>query len=106
MARKKSGSSAPAVRAAKSGAATKKPVKTQRRDKAIDFGDIPELSDAQLASMRRVGRPPLGDQPRQLIAIRVDRDVLMRLQLEAERLGKGYQTLINEILADYVDEAG
>ena len=78
------------MRAAKSGAATKKPVKTQRRDKAIDFGDIPEL----------------GDQPRQLIAIRVDRDVLMRLQLEAERLGKGYQTLINEILADYVDEAG
>ena len=26
--------------------------------------------------MRRVGRPPIGDKPRQLIAIRVDQDVL------------------------------
>ncbi len=31
----------------------------------IDFSDIPELSDAQLRVMRRVGRPPLGEYARQ-----------------------------------------
>ena len=71
----------------------------------IDFSDVPELSDKQLASMRRVGRPPLGEFARTLIAIRVDPVVLTRLQDEARDLGKGYQTLINEILADHVGKA-
>lgn len=87
-------------RAGKKGLPTKKIPKEK-----IDFSDIPELSDAQLKSMRRVGRPSLGEQPRQLIAIRVDQSVLVRLQAEAKRQGKGYQTLINEILAEHVDEA-
>jgi len=30
----------------------------------IDFSDIPESSPEQLRAMRRVGRPPLGDEPR------------------------------------------
>ena len=34
------------------------------------------LSHAQLASMRRIGRPPLGEEPRKLIAIRLDPKVL------------------------------
>lgn len=49
--------------------------------------------------MRRVGRPPLGDRPRQLIAIRVDPAVIDTLRREARRRQVGYQTLINEILA-------
>jgi len=52
--------------------------------------------------MRRVGRPPLGAEPRQLIAIRVDPDVLDRFRKEAQRRRMGYQTLINEVLARHV----
>jgi uncharacterized protein (DUF4415 family) len=65
----------------------------------IDFSDIREASDEQLRAMRRVGRPPLGGAARQLIAIRVDPDVLERFRKEARRRKVGYQTLINEVLA-------
>ena len=51
--------------------------------------------------MRRVGRPPIGDAVRQLIAIRLDPDVLKHLRTEAKRTKVGYQTLINRVLADY-----
>jgi len=52
--------------------------------------------------MRRVGRPPLGDEPRQLIAIRLDTEVLEEFRKEARRRRVGYQTLINEVLAKHV----
>jgi uncharacterized protein (DUF4415 family) len=52
--------------------------------------------------MRRVGRPPLGDEPRRLIAIRVDARVLDQFRKEARRRKVGYQTLINEVLAQHV----
>jgi uncharacterized protein (DUF4415 family) len=68
----------------------------------IDFSDIPESSPEQLKAMRRVGRPPLGDEPRQLIAIRVDPGVLDQFRKEARRRRVGYQTLINEVLAQHV----
>jgi uncharacterized protein (DUF4415 family) len=87
---KRSGSSARGVRAAASGR------RTRRR---IDFSDLPESSEEQLKAMRRVGRPPLGDAARQLIAIRVDAAVLDQFRREARRRGVGYQTLINEVLA-------
>ena len=51
--------------------------------------------------MRRVGRPPLGDTARQLIAIRVDAGVLEHFRKEARRRRVGYQTLINEVLAQH-----
>ena len=60
--KKRSDSSVQGWRIAKKSRATKR---------KIDYSDIPPLSDGQLASMRRVGRPPLGDEPRQLIAIRL-----------------------------------
>jgi uncharacterized protein (DUF4415 family) len=56
----------------------------------------------QLAVMRRVGRPPLGEEPRQLIAIRVDPGVLEQFRKEARRRRVGYQTLINEVLAEHI----
>jgi uncharacterized protein (DUF4415 family) len=90
---KRSGSSAPGARGRKKGSRTRRP---------IDYSDIPELSAKQLRSMKRVGRPPLGDGARQLIAIRLDTQVLQALRLEAERRSLGYQTLVNEVLADYV----
>jgi uncharacterized protein (DUF4415 family) len=68
---------------------------------AIDFSDIPDSSPVQLAAMRRVGRPPIGKEPRQLIAIRVDPSVLESFRKEARRRRIGYQTLINEVLAEH-----
>jgi uncharacterized protein (DUF4415 family) len=53
---------------------------------------MPDSSAEQLKAMRRVGRPPLGDEPRQLIAIRVDAEVLERFRKEARRRHVGYQT--------------
>ena len=67
----------------------------------IDYSDIPESSPEQLKAMRRVGRPPLGDEPRRLIAIRVDPSVLESFRKEARRRHVGYQTLINEVLAEH-----
>lgn len=52
--------------------------------------------------MRRVGRPPLGDEPRQLIAIRVDAGVLDHFRKEARRRRVGYQSLINDVLARHI----
>jgi uncharacterized protein (DUF4415 family) len=54
--------------------------------------------------MRRVGRPPLGDSARRLIAIRVDPEVLDRFRKEAKRRKVGYQTLINKVLAEYAQK--
>lgn len=70
----------------------------------IDFSDIPEASDEQLRAMRRVGRPPLGEAARRLIAIRLDPDVLERFRKVAKRRKMGYQTLINQVLAEYVQK--
>lgn len=67
----------------------------------IDFSDIPESTPEQFASMRRVGRPPIGKEPRQLIAIRVDPGVLEAFRKEARRRRVGYQTLINDVLAEH-----
>jgi uncharacterized protein (DUF4415 family) len=52
--------------------------------------------------MRRVGRPPLGAEPRRLIAIRIDSGILAAVRREAKRRGLGYQSLINDVLADHV----
>jgi len=87
---KRSGSSARGVRADASARRTKR---------KIDYSDLPDSTPEQLKGMRRVGRPPLGEEPRQLIAIRVDPDVLERFRKEARRRRIGYQTLINEVLA-------
>ena len=74
----------------------------RRTRREIDFSDIPDSSSEQLRAMRRVGRPPLGNEPRRLIAIRVDARVLDQFRKEARRRKVGYQTLINEVLAQHV----
>ena len=90
---KRSGSSA------RGGQAAANARRTARR---IDYSDLPEASPEQLKAMRRVGRPPLGDEPRRLIAIRVDPNVLASFRKEARRRHVGYQTLINEVLAEHI----
>lgn len=79
-----------------------KPIKSKK----IDFSDIPELSDKQLSRLRRVGRPTVGDEPRKLIAIRLDSKVLSWLRETAAKKGKPYQSLVNEILASEMRRAG
>jgi len=90
---KRSASSARGVRAGES---------ARRTARKIDFSDTPEASATQLGAMRRVGRPPLGDTARQLIAIRLDAKVLAQFRKEARRRRVGYQTLINAVLAAHV----
>ena len=90
---KRSGSSAGGERVAANG---------RRTPRRIDYSDIPESTGEQLKAMRRVGRPPLGDEPRRLIAIRVDPSVLESFRKEARRRHVGYQTLINEVLAEHI----
>jgi uncharacterized protein (DUF4415 family) len=63
------------------------------KSKKIDFSEIPELSDKQLSRMRRVGRPTVGDEPRKLIAIRLDAKVLSWLRKTAAKKGTPYQSL-------------
>ena len=62
-------------------------------EEQIDTSDIPELTDAQLAEMRRgeFYRPV-----KQQITARVDADVLAWLKAQ----GKGYQSRMNAILRD------
>jgi hypothetical protein len=55
--------------------------------------DIPELSEKQLAGLRRVGRPTLGDEPGKPIAIRPDPKQIP------------YQSLVNQILAEEMRKA-
>ena len=89
---KRSGSSVRGGRAA---------TNARRTRRKIDFSDIPDSSPEQLRAIRRVGRPPIGREPRQLIAIRLDPDVLESFRKEARRRRVGYQTLINEVLAGH-----
>lgn len=72
----------------------------------IDYSDIPPLSERQLASMHRIGRPPLGDAPRQLIAIRLDPAVLRWLKSVAAKRKIPYQSLINDLLASEMKKVG
>jgi predicted DNA binding CopG/RHH family protein len=89
MKKKSSASSAPGKRAGKN--------VRHIPDSQIDFSDMPELSDQQLKRMRRVGRPATGIA-KQLIAIRLSPRLLAALRNMAAKQGKGYQTLIHELL--------
>jgi len=71
----------------------------------IDYSDIPELSQTQLASLSRVGRPPIGDEPRKLIAIRLDPKILEWVRKTAARKKLPYQSLINNILSREMKKA-
>lgn len=60
-------------------------------DDQIDLSDIPELTDEQLAEMRR---PDFYRPVKQQVTARVDADVLAWLKAG----GQGYQTRMNAIL--------
>lgn len=95
MAKKKSsGSSVPGRRTRRSVASIP--------DARIDYSDIPPLSDRQLGVMKPLGRPLIGSSPRKMVSVRLDPDVLEKLKQEAKRVGKPYQSLINEVLSRFV----
>ena len=96
MKTKRSASSAPGKRAAKS-------VK-HIPDSQIDFSDMPEATDAELKRMRRVGRPASG-MAKQLIAIRLSPRLLSQLRKMAAKQGKPYQSLIHELLEKAASKA-
>jgi predicted DNA binding CopG/RHH family protein len=93
MARTRFASSAPARRAAKS----EKRTRDSFPDNQIDFSEIPESTDKELKRARRVGRPRTG-RAKQLIAIRIDPQLLAQLRRLAAKQDKPYQTLIHELL--------
>ncbi len=66
-------------------------------DSRIDLSDIPEATDEELRSARRVGRPASGNA-KQLIAIRIAPRLLDQLRRMAAKQSKPYQTLIHELL--------
>ena len=66
-------------------------------DSKIDFSDIPESTGEELKQARRVGRPK-SDNAKQLIAIRIDPDLLEQLRKMAEEQDQPYQTFIHELL--------
>ena len=96
MARKKLASSARAKGPARSA--------KHMPDREIDFSDIPESTDAELANARRVGRPKTG-QAKQLIAFRIDPELLAKLRKLAAKKGRPYQTFLHELLESAVKKA-
>ncbi len=81
---------------------TKKKKKTTKEK--IDYSDIPALSEGQLRSMRRVGRPPMGGSSKLMISLRIDPEVLDAIQKFAAKKGKGYQVLIHDILKNFISK--
>ena len=81
---------------------TVRPVCGKVQLKRVPVCARPELTEKQLAGARRVGRPLAGRAPKQLIAIRVDPDLLVALRKMAGRQKIGYQSLIQRLLRDAV----
>lgn len=96
MAKKQSGSSARGPRRVKSA--------TYISDDKIDFSDIPELTDEQLAKARRLGRPR-SESPKKLIAVRLSPKLLSDIRKLATLRRKPYQTLMHELLEKAVKAA-
>jgi len=96
MAKKQSGSSAQG----------KRPEKSVKHipDSGIDFSDIPELTENELARGRRVGRPK-SDIVKQMIALRIDPYLLLKLKKLAKKRKTPYQTLLHELLEEAVRDA-
>ena len=67
-------------------------------DSKIDFSDIPESTDEELHRAKRIGRPLLGKHPKQMVAIRIDPALLMKLRKMAVKQSLPYQSLIHRLL--------
>ncbi len=88
-----------------SSARDKRPTASERHipDSKLDFSDIPELTEEELKGGRRVGRPK-SDKTKQLIAVRLDPELLGKLRELAAKQDKPYQTLMHELLETAVED--
>lgn len=66
------------------------------REEAIDYADIPELTDGFWEGVGEWRKP--GKEP---VALRLDSDVVAFFRSQ----GRGYQTRINEVLRHYMTHA-
>ena len=84
----------------------KRPAKSVKHlpDSEIDFSDIPELTDEQLANAKPVGRPRI-ENPKQLMAFRMSPNLIFELRKLAKKKKKPYQTLMHELLEQAVKRA-
>lgn len=73
-------------------------------DSKIDFSDIPEFSDKELAKARPVGRPKI-QNPKKLMAIRLSPKLIDDLRKLAKKKRKPYQTLLHQLLEEAVKRA-
>lgn len=65
------------------------------QEKAIDYSDIPELSDAWFQQAKRASQLPEKKQ----VSLRIDEDILDFFK----RQGSRYQTKMHAVLRAYVD---
>lgn len=75
-----------------------------KKNKKIDYSDIPASTDEELANARRVGRPK-SDSTKQLIAIRLDPKLIAKLKKLAKKEDIPYQTLVHQLLEKAVKKA-
>jgi predicted DNA binding CopG/RHH family protein len=98
MARSTTASSARGRRAVANAGRTPLPAGYQPPDSEIDFSDIPEITEEELRTARRVGRPAVDGITKQMIAIRIRPDILAALRKQAAKRKQPYQTYIHKIL--------
>ena len=72
-------------------------------DRKIDYSDIAPSTDEELRGARRVGRPK-ALSTKQLIAIRLDPQLISKLKKVAKEQGIPYQTLVHLLLEEAVDK--
>ena len=70
-------------------------------DNQIDFSDIPEITHEQIKNGFRPGRPLIKPSSGMTIAVRLEPKILKKLKSYADKKGKGYQALVNEILVKF-----
>lgn len=74
-----------------------------RRVTPAEHSKFSKALDTQFGADRpRLGRPSLGPLKAKDIHLRIPPGILERLRLKAEKMGIGYQTLINQILDNAV----
>ncbi len=70
------------------------------KDRELDFSDLPELTPKAFANaMVRRGLRPTSRKSQ--LTLRIDQDVVGWFR----QIGRGYQTLINQLLRAYMDAA-
>lgn len=68
----------------------------EKPDSEIDYSDIPQLTEEQLARMMPLREYLAVRRKKERLTVRIDKDVVAWLRSE----GEGYQTRLNEILRE------